>query len=522
MVKEPIDKKEHMRLLAESDLETFIALVHPNRLLGTVHKELIGWWTRNDAGSHQLTLLPRDHMKSALIAYRAAWEVTRNPAIRILYISSTENLASKQLKFIKDILTSERYRFYWPDMVNEEKSKRETDTLSEFSVDHPRRKEESVRDPTIFIAGLNTSIIGMHCDIAILDDVVVTDNAYKRENREKVETQYSYFASIEGSDSREWIVGTRYHPRDLYGTLQSREVETFDEEGNVISTRPLYEVFQREVEDRGDGTGQFLWPRQQRSDGKWFGFDREILATKRAQYIDKIAFKAQYYNNPNDAESAGISRDYFQYYDQKYLTKNQGKWYIRGKRINVFAAVDFAFSLARRADFTSIVVVGIDADQSYYVLDIDRFKTDKISDYFNHILKLHQKWDFRKIRAEVTSAQKVIVRDLKDNYIRVHGLSLTVDDYSPNRHMGSKEERVEAILQPRYANLQIFHYPGGNCQILEEELVLQNPPHDDVKDCLSACIDVCVAPTGSSNSREVTVNKLSKITNSRFGGLGAR
>jgi hypothetical protein len=45
----------------------------------------------------------------------------------------------------------------------------------------------------------------------------------------------------------------------------------------------------RSVEENGDGTGEFLWPRQQRRDGKWFGFDAKILAKKRGQYLRQRA-----------------------------------------------------------------------------------------------------------------------------------------------------------------------------------------------------------------------------------------
>lgn len=508
-------KKDQIREQAEADLESFIRLVHPQRVLGSVHSDVISWWTREDAKSHQLLLLPRDHGKSALVAYRVAWEITRNPAIRVLYISSTANLAQKQVKFIKDILTSDIYTFYWPDMVNPMEGMREKWTESEFAVDHPLRKAEAVRDPTVFSAGLTTTITGLHCDIAVLDDVVVYENAYTVEGRDKVTSQYSLLSSIEGSDAREWVVGTRYHPKDLYNELTSMSVDIYDDDGEIVDTEPLYEVMERQVEDVGDGTGQFLWPRQQRYDGKWFGFDNKILAKKRAQYLDRVQFRAQYYNDPNDSESAAISRDLFQYYDQKFLRRVDGRWYLRDARLNVFAAVDFAFSLRRKADYTAIVVVGVDSNYNYYVLDIERFKTDKISDYFQKILKLHQKWDFRKIRAEVTTAQQVIVNDLKQNYIRPHGLALSVEDFKPTRHQGSKEERIDAILQPRYNNRQVWHYRGGNCQILEEELVLTNPPHDDVKDCLASCIDVCVAPSGMSQRSNI----INFNTNSRFGGI---
>lgn len=509
-------KHDEIRLAAERDLVTFIKLVHPQRVLGGIHEELINWWTRDDAKPHQLCLLPRDHGKSAMVAYRVAWEITKNPTIRVLYISSTANLAEKQLKFIKDILTSRIYRRYWPDMINEDEGKREKWTNSEIAVDHPARKAEAVRDPTVFTAGLTTGIVGLHCDIAVLDDVVVGENAYSEDGREKVKTQYSYLTSIEGADAQEWVVGTRYHPLDLYNDLIETVADVYNEDGELEEDEQdqLYEVFERVVEDIGDGTGQFLWPRQQRADGKWFGFDARILATKRAKYLDKTQFRAQYYNDPNDIESADIKREYFQYYDKANLQSQNGLIYHAGRKLNVFAAVDFAFSLNEKADYTAIVVIGVDAKNNYYVLDIARFKTDRVKEYFENILMLHRKWGFNKLLAEITSAQAVIVKDIKENYIRPYGLALSIIDNSPTK---KKEERIRAALSPRYENLQIWHYRGGNCEILENELVLQNPPHDDIKDCLAAVITIATPPSYDYSSG---ASVREQFTHRRFGGIG--
>lgn len=516
-VEELSDERLAHKARAEADLEYFITLVHPKRLLGNIHREVIGWWTRQDAKEHQLLLLPRDHMKSALVAYRVAWELTRDPTIRVLYISSTSNLATKQLKFIKDILTCDTYRLFWPDMVNEDEQKREKWTEREISLDHPKRKDESIRDPSIFTAGLTSNIVGMHCDIAVLDDVVVQGNAYTEEGREKVKDQYGLLSSIESVNAKEWVVGTRYHPNDLYSQLVGMEVSFRDELGKAIESTPLFEVLERQVESIGDGTGEFLWPKQQRGDGKWFGFDREALEKKRSQYLNKLHFRAQYYNDPHDVDSSPIQRSLFQYYDTNFLSSEYGRWNFKGKRLNVVAAVDFAYSTGRRSDYTSIVVLGVDGDNNYYVLEIDRFKTDKISEYFERILKLYQKWGFRKIRAEVSVAQQVIVRDLKENYIRKNGLSLAVEEYRPSRWQGSKEERILATLEPRYANQQIWHYKSGNCQALEEELVYANPPHDDIKDALASAIDFAIAPIDTYRMQKQQEPNFNY--HSRFGGV---
>ena len=508
-----VSKKDSLRLKAESDLQAFIELIAPGRMLGQCHKDLIRWWTRDQALSHQLVLLPRDHQKSALVAYRVAWEITRNPAVRILYISSTSNLAEKQLKFIKDILTCDLYRFFWSDMVNVDDAKREKWTEREISVDHPTRKKEAVRDPTVFTAGLTTNITGLHCDVAVLDDVVVDESAYSEEGREKVRNQASYLASIAGTDSRTWAVGTRYHPKDLYNDLVGQVVEIWGEDGDIESSEHLWELFERQVEDRGDGAGNFLWPRMKRPDGKMFGFDAKELAKKKAQYADQTKFRAQYYNNPNDLSSSAINPSMFQYYNQKHVRQEGGKWYYKDSRLNVFAAMDFAYSLSRKADFTCIVVVGVDSKYNYYVLDVDRFKTNQISEYFDRILRLYSKWQFKKLRAEVTAAQEVIVKSLKEDYIRAHGIGLSIDEHRPTK---DKEEWIESVLQTKYSNLQMWHYSGGHCSLLEEELVQQNPPHDDLKDCLASCMEIAVPPTFKADTSKA---KTHINAHARFGGI---
>lgn len=509
--------EDDLRIEAENDLEAFINLVHPNRVLGNIHRDVIRWWTRPDAHRKQLLLLPRDHMKSALIAFRVAWSLTKDPTLRILYISSTANLAIKQLKFIKDILTCDRYRRYWPKMVNKEEAKREKWTEREISVDDPRREEEHVRDPSIFTAGLTTNIVGMHCDIAVLDDVVVQGNAYTEEGRNRVKDQYSGLSSIEGLESWEWVVGTRYHPKDLYSELVGMFLEDYDDIGNVMATNPLFEVKEHAVESIGDGTGEFIWPRQQRYDGKWFGFDTRTLAEKRAQYLNKVHFRAQYYNDPHDVESSPIQRSQFQYYEPNYLHRRDGRWFFNKEPLNVVAAVDFAYSTTKRSDFSCVAVVGADGAKNYYVLEIDRFKTDKISDYFQHILKLYEKWGFRKIRAEVSAAQVVLVKDLKESYIRPLGLSLSVDEFRPSKQQGSKEERIMSVLEPKYNNRQIWHYPGGNCQVLEEELVYMNPAHDDCKDALASAIDFALAPLNVYRLKKDAAPTMT--FHSKFGGV---
>jgi len=61
-------------------------------------------------------------------------------------------------------------------------------------------------------------------------------------------------SSIEGGEAQEWIVGTRYHPKDLYNSLIEMQEEVYDKEGTIVEYESVYEKFERQTEDNGDGT----------------------------------------------------------------------------------------------------------------------------------------------------------------------------------------------------------------------------------------------------------------------------
>ena len=116
-------------------------------------------------------------------------------------------------------------------------------------------------------------------------------------------------------------------------------------------------------------------------------------------------------------------------------------------------------------------------------------------------------------------AQAVIVRDLKDK-LREEGLRLSIEEFRPSKREGSKEERIAAALEPRYDNMAIWHFKGGYIDILEEELVLARPPHDDIKDALASVVEIAVKPMKNRSSNRPSDNVIQ--FNRRFGGVSFR
>lgn len=518
----PKDARE-VRDTAMADLYYFAKLVNPGYIYGQIHKDIFKWMQEyslfgqgEEQTSNKLIMLPRAHLKSHMVATWAAWIITRHPEVTMLYISATAELAEKQLYAIKNILGSTVYQRYFPEYVHPQEGKREKWSVTKLCIDHPKRKTEAIRDETIATAGLTTNTTGWHADIILADDLVVPENAYTIEGRESVSKKSSQFTSIRNAGGFTMACGTRYHPSDVYADWKKQEYEIYNDEGELLEKKCVWEIKEYAVEK----DGFFIWPKTMRvEDKKFFGFDRQVLARIRAEYSDRTQFFAQYYNDPNDIGSNRIDRSKFQYYNRRHMHQDGGHWYYKGNRLNVYASIDFAFSLKARADSSAIVVIGIDSEGHIYVLDIECFKTDKISEYFQKIVELHSKWEFQKLRAEVTVAQAVIVRDLKDR-LREEGLRLSIDEFRPNRKEGSKEERIAAALEHRYDNMTMWHFEGGYTPVLEEELVLARPAHDDIKDALAAVVEIAVKPKRSRNSDERPKNTVK--FSSRFGGVSFR
>jgi phage terminase large subunit-like protein len=404
-------------------------------------------------------------------------------------------------------------------MINDEEGKRDKWSAWAINVDHPLRKEAGIRDNTIIVKTIKSNATGLHCSHLVLDDVVVPQNAYTETGRREVRAAVSQFASIKNPGAVTKAVGTVYHPKDIYSDMMEAKVPVIDKEtGAVTGERKLWDVWKEAVEDSGDGTGNFLWPRtKDPKTGKWYGFDASILAGIKAQYFsmgERAQFYAQYYNEANDPESHRLSREVFQYYDPKYLRQEGGEWFFKGDRLRVFAAVDFAYTSGTQSDYTAIAVIGRCAKGYIYVLDLDRFRTTKYEEYYRRILDMHLKWGFRKLRVETNAGANLICEYIKDR-IREEGVRFTLDGKNTSSRGGSKEQRIAAILEPRYENGDVWHPRSGLVMELEEELMLERPAHDDLKDALAAAVEISSPPMAYGNKSKVFRLK----THPRFGGI---
>lgn len=528
---------DEIRSICEADAFEFAQWVMPDRYYGDVHKDLFHYF-QFDEHACKLALIPRDHQKSHCMAVFVAWLITIKPWITINYVSANPRLVEAQLRVIKDILQSPQHRQLWPQHLNFIRDRDGTMrhkplgtwTQREFSIDHPERKRRAVRDHTLSastVGGVNT---GLHCEVTIFDDLVTDENYKSEAEKQAVLDCYKNFAKISSTGSQMYAVGTRYGDDDLYALMKDIQVEYTDEKGER-QKESRWAIFEKVVEDSPNrtGDGNFLWPRQQSPvTGEWFGFDARELAIKKADLQvdgDVTGFYAQYYNDPNDASLNKLSRNDFKYYNPKLLKNNGfGNWSYADKPLKIFAAADLAFTEgtginSRRRDWTAITVIGIDTEGYIYLVDIKHFQTDKIEVYYDEIIELHEYWGFRKIVVETNNGGKLVKRYLEDE-IRRRGGFLEVEGVAHTSHDGKKEERIIHALEPRYRSGTIYHHKGGFIKLLEEELILNRPPHRDLKDSLAICIEHSTSNIRRFNQEQTQHHNVVPIT--RFGGKRRR
>lgn len=515
--------------MLEEDLWLYARFVLPQFSFGDIHRDvfqLLGSANRLQEMPNILALIPRDHLKSVMVAVYSTWRVARNPAYTILYITANEDLGKLQMSFIQNIFQSKEFRTVWPEHFIPEMGRRDKWTGLALNTDHPLRVQRNIRDETIAVKTVKADKTGRHPDEIIYDDLVVPNNAYTELGRTEVRKGASEAVSLAKSNALMTAVGTVYHPRDQYTIWKEATYQDYTDDGVLIGEKNLWHVIEHQVEDQGDGTGTYLWPRVWNPELKeWFGWDIRAISKKKAEYInngESTQFYAQYYMEANDPSSHRLKYESFNYWTPKHLLWKGDRWEYAEKPLSIslfmdVATTDAANRNAKKADFSALAVIGIDTEGFYYVLQLEQFQTDQRSVYYDAVIDMWKKWGFKRMYIEQEGAGRIVAEGLKE-HLRKDGYSLIVEGKSAPRGV-SKAERHASITIPRYEQGIVLHPKGGWTIELEEQLVKERPAHDDLLDVVTMGIETLKQPYKSAWFSSVSGSGSNVITaHNRFGG----
>lgn len=295
-----------------------------------------------------LDLWSRYHFKSTIITLAGAvQEILRDPEITIGIFSFNKATAYKFVDQIRRELEKPTLYALFPNILWEKPPKLNWSTQTGLTV----RRKANPKEPTVFGSGLvDGQPTGMHFRLRIYDDVVTKDSVTSPEMIAKTNEAWELSLALGMPDGgREWYVGTRYHSADTYSEIMRRQ-----------AAQPRIRLC---VDEDGNPTLM----------------SRESLETERRK-MGPSTWAAQMLQNPLGAGNKTFKDDWW----NVYLTMPARRTMRRA------IIIDSANEKKRTSDYTTMWVIGMHADQNYYLLDgiHDRLNLGERTDALFGLVKL--------------------------------------------------------------------------------------------------------------------------------------
>jgi predicted phage terminase large subunit-like protein len=305
-----------------------------------------------------LDLWAREHGKSSIITFgKTIQDILVNPNVTVGIFSHTRPIAKSFLKQIKTELEENQFlKSLFPEILyaNPQKESVLWSLDAGITVKRTSNPKEATVEAYGLVDGQPTS---KHFSLLVYDDVVTRESVSTPEMMEKTTEAWGLSLSLGAIGGKRRIIGTRYHFNDTYKHIIDR--------GAAIPRIKAATV---------DGTPQ----------GASVYMDKETLAERRmgGPYV----FACQYLQNPVADGAQGFKVEWLKYYDGEY-----GKFGGPPGSMNIFLLVDPASKKKKENDYTAMAVIGLGADQNYYLLDAIRDRLN-LTERTKEVFRLVRKW----------------------------------------------------------------------------------------------------------------------------------
>ena len=414
---------------------------------------------------------PRGHSKSTTITitYTLASALFRQRKY-ILIVADTESQASLFLGQIKQILydSSEIHSLFGLQMSEkgvEFEKDTETDIIVKFNDGNRFR---------IVAKGAEQKLRGMlwdgqRPDLIVIDDLMNEELVANKDRRDKLR-RWVYGSLIPCRSEKGIIrfVGTPMNLDDPLEALMPKESsrDTVVEDLKIWSKKKL--GMWRAVKYRAHNSdySKILWPER-----KTKAFFEELRQDFTEQGIPEV-YACEYLCNPVDD-----SIRYFRKGDFLHMTEEDKK-----KNKTYYITADLAISEKERADYTAIVVGGMDQNGQLHVVNAirERLSGDEIVDT---LMALQKVYNPLAIGIEDTQISKAIgpylYRAMSDTGVYMNILML-------KPHRQDKIQRARSIQARMRAQMVKFDKQAEWWPVFEEEcMTFPRARHDDLVDALA-------------------------------------
>lgn len=351
-------RRKRLRILAQIDLYFLIRYI-----LNRPDIEHTWLFDRcrevQDNPNGHLDLWAREHYKSTIITLGLTiQDLLKNPELTVGIFSHTRGIAKGFLRQLKrEFESNEKLKSLYPEIFwniphKESPKWSEDDGLILKRKGNPK---ESTIEAWGLVDGQPT---GKHFQLLIYDDVVTLESVRSsdmiKKTTQALGMSYNLGVKVSAGGQRRFI-GTRYHYNDTYKEILSRDT----------ATSRIYPATE-------DGT----------IEGEPVLLTRRELNTIRRD-SGPYVFACQQLQNPSEDSKQGFQKPWLEYYDS--IDKND--W----EKMNRYILVDPANEKKKENDYTSMWVVGLAEDLSYYWLDVIRDRLNLV-ERAEALFDLHKKW----------------------------------------------------------------------------------------------------------------------------------
>lgn len=444
-------KIQVLKKIFSEDIEEYAKFFFPNHLKKKTpdfHRDIFNLYQGKD--KFIAIAAPRGHAKSTITdLVFLSWCLVHDKVRFALLISDTYSQATLFLESLKaELETNERLIMFY----------------GTFKSDKWSESEIVTRGIMIKALGAGMSVRGLKYldsrpDLAIVDDLENDELVQSLERREKLERWFNGALIPSMADNgRLVLIGTILHYDSLLYKLLSPT-------GYTEFVKRTYRAI--------NGT-QALWPEH---------LDIEQLEKIKANYIEKglgFQFYQEYQNDPVSDENRKFKLEKFKYYIDNDLEK---------KTLNHYITIDRAYSTAKTADSTGIIVNGVTGDNQWFIRLAEAYKGNE-KDLIDRIFDLVQFWKPLKIGIEQKAFQFTFKIALEDE-MRRRNVFFVVEELKDQGQ--SKNLRIEGLV-PRFENGSIF-IKKEQTVLVDQLIQFPKAVHDDVSDALAYQLYLAQAPT---------------------------
>lgn len=443
-------------VVLRSDFEAFVQkafqVVHPSdKIAWGWHIRAICWHLHLVRSGHAPRLilnLPPRSLKSFIVSVAwPAYLLGRDPTLRIVCVSYTEDLAREHARLFRILIESALYRRLFPN--------------TRIS---PRKNTEGMvattRNGFRLAASIGGTLTGKGGDLIIIDDPIKAEGANSESERERVVDWYRSTLVTRLNDPGKGqivVVMQRVHAFDLSGYLM-------EQGGWEVLALPAVAH-----KDMLVGIGLNVWRRYE--EGTLLHAERLPSSVLEARHkeLGNSQYSAQYLQDPVPPDGTIIKRGWFRYYEPR----------IAPKFIEVIQSWDVAAKIGAGNDWSVCVTVGIARD-GYCVLDVKRFKAE-FPELLRTAIRLADEYHPNRILIEDSSNGTPLLQNLfRESRLNVIGIKPQQD----------KEARVHGISATFEAGKVIFLNGASWLPDFERELLeFPNSRHDDQVDAVSQALN---------------------------------